>query len=169
MPRSGSLWTRNRDSTLGKWCSILGSNLRLALKCHPQRVENRQAELQPFLMAQDFCSTWAVCSRWLMLASPCQRGPYSLFISSSLSSPCSINCSSKLINLINVESELTERLLSVSLKIVFGQLLLCSLLILATKSLNLWLIFQGMSFQFLHSLCNLLSYHANLVFKCEKS
>lgn len=46
LPRSVSLWARNWYSTLGKWCCNLGSNLRFVLKCHPQRLGNRQAGLQ---------------------------------------------------------------------------------------------------------------------------
>lgn len=45
-PSSGSLWARNWYNTLGKWYCTFGSNLRLALKCHPQSLENRQAQLQ---------------------------------------------------------------------------------------------------------------------------
>lgn len=117
------------------------------------------------LTAQHF----AAPGHLLVLAVAGTTIPVRVFISSSLSSPYSTTCSSKPIQQTDIENKLKQRLFSGSSYIVFHQLLLYSLLILATTSCNLRLIFQAMPFQHFHFLGSILNYHANLVFQRERS
>lgn len=140
----------------------------LVLKCHPQRLENRQAELQLSLQHK----TSAAPGHLFTCVGCCWHNHSSKGLISHLSPALFSHptiCSSKPIKQTDIENKLKHRLFSGSSYIVFHQLLLHSLLILTRTSCNLRRIFQALPFQYFHFLGTILNYHANLVFQCERS